>query len=203
VTASDHGAADADAARQAPIQSSFLWPPSSLPRWEGVLLAVNHGGDSDSTGSIAGNLLGLIHGKDGIPAEWLERLQLRDVIERVTRDLWTHFGAEQRGPCGDLTTTRRGEEAQGGDGGGGRGHRGGLLVGPFTRRSAGEGEWPSGRVGGGLWRAGVPPGPHRRRAGPPRGPRSMATRVRADPAAPAPSSRQSSQEEASLQVHLD
>ena len=28
----------------------------------GVLLAVNHGGDSDSTGSVAGNILGLIHG---------------------------------------------------------------------------------------------------------------------------------------------
>ena len=67
----------------------------------GVLLAVNHGGDSDSTGSIAGNLLGIIHGKDGIPAEWLEMLELRDVIERVGRDLWAHFGPEERGPCDD------------------------------------------------------------------------------------------------------
>jgi ADP-ribosylglycohydrolase len=66
---------------------------------EGVLLAVNHGGDSDSTGSIAGNLLGLLHGKSGIPAEWLERLELRDVLERVARDLWTHFGVEDREPC--------------------------------------------------------------------------------------------------------
>jgi ADP-ribosylglycohydrolase len=67
----------------------------------GVLLAVNHGGDSDSTGAIAGNLLGLIHGKRGIPDEWLERLELRDVIERVGRDLWSHFGAEERGTCQD------------------------------------------------------------------------------------------------------
>ncbi len=33
----------------------------------GLLLAVNHGGDSDSTGSIAGNLLGAMHGLDALP----------------------------------------------------------------------------------------------------------------------------------------
>lgn len=58
----------------------------------GVLLAVNHGGDSDSTGAIAGNLLGLLCGEEGIPARWLERLELRDVVARVADDLWTHFG---------------------------------------------------------------------------------------------------------------
>lgn len=35
----------------------------------GVLLAVNHDGDSDSTGSITGNLLGVIHGVNAIPTE--------------------------------------------------------------------------------------------------------------------------------------
>jgi len=54
---------------------------------EGVILAVNHGGDSDSTGSIAGNLLGLIHGPEAIPARWLAPLELRDVIEAVADDL--------------------------------------------------------------------------------------------------------------------
>ena len=34
---------------------------------EGVILAVNHGGDSDSTGSMAGNLLGTMHGVNAIP----------------------------------------------------------------------------------------------------------------------------------------
>ncbi len=33
----------------------------------GSLLAVNHSGDSDSTGSIAGNLLGAMHGLDALP----------------------------------------------------------------------------------------------------------------------------------------
>jgi len=58
----------------------------------GVLLAANHGGDSDSTGSIAGNLLGLLVGEEGIPDRWLRRLELRDVITRVADDLWTCFG---------------------------------------------------------------------------------------------------------------
>ncbi|HZK67027.1 MAG TPA: ADP-ribosylglycohydrolase family protein, partial [Chloroflexota bacterium] len=58
----------------------------------GVLLAVNHGGDSDSTGAMAGNLLGLIHGKSGIRRDWLERLELREVIEEVAADLWRQFG---------------------------------------------------------------------------------------------------------------
>lgn len=54
---------------------------------EGVILAVNHDGDSDSTGAIAGNLLGAIHGVHAIPPEWLERLELRDVIAEVAEDL--------------------------------------------------------------------------------------------------------------------
>jgi ADP-ribosylglycohydrolase len=59
----------------------------------GVLLAVNHSGDADSTGSIAGNLLGLALGEQAIPARWLERLELRDVVEQVADDLHRHFGA--------------------------------------------------------------------------------------------------------------
>ncbi|WP_371820065.1 ADP-ribosylglycohydrolase family protein [Verticiella alkaliphila] len=54
----------------------------------GVTLAVNHGGDSDSTGAIAGNLLGALHGATAIPARWLEPLELRDVITEVAEDLY-------------------------------------------------------------------------------------------------------------------
>lgn len=54
---------------------------------EGLVMAVNHGGDSDSTGSIAGNLLGLMYGLDAIPARWLMELELRDVVETISRDL--------------------------------------------------------------------------------------------------------------------
>ncbi|WP_053739685.1 ADP-ribosylglycohydrolase family protein [Nocardia sp. NRRL S-836] len=48
-----------------------------------VRLAVNHSGDSDSTGSICGNLLGARDGVAVIPDRWLSVLELRDVIERL------------------------------------------------------------------------------------------------------------------------
>ncbi len=54
---------------------------------EGVIMAVNHDGDSDSTGSITGNLLGAAMGIDAIPDRWLEPLELRDVITTVADDL--------------------------------------------------------------------------------------------------------------------
>ena len=55
---------------------------------QGVILAVNHDGDSDSTGAIVGNLLGAMHGLKAIPAEWLEPLELRDVITELAEDLY-------------------------------------------------------------------------------------------------------------------
>ncbi|EAM6792392.1 ADP-ribosylglycohydrolase family protein [Salmonella enterica] len=55
---------------------------------EGVLLAANHSGDSDSTASIAGALLGLIHGVNGIPAEWLDGLEQRDLVELMGANLF-------------------------------------------------------------------------------------------------------------------
>ncbi|WP_407364588.1 ADP-ribosylglycohydrolase family protein (plasmid) [Pseudomonas luteola] len=53
----------------------------------GVILAVNHDGDSDSTGAIAGNLLGTLHGVRAIPQEWLSPLELHDVIQELASDL--------------------------------------------------------------------------------------------------------------------
>ncbi len=53
----------------------------------GVMLAVNHDGDSDSTGAIAGNLLGVVHGVNAIPTSWREPLELRDVITEIAQDL--------------------------------------------------------------------------------------------------------------------
>ncbi|HTS02622.1 MAG TPA: ADP-ribosylglycohydrolase family protein [Thermoanaerobaculia bacterium] len=58
---------------------------------DGVVLAVNHGGDSDSTGAIAGNILGAALGRDAIPFMWLARLELREVIEQVAEDLVTRY----------------------------------------------------------------------------------------------------------------
>ena len=57
----------------------------------GVLAAVNHSGDSDSTGSIAGNILGALHGVVAIPTRWLDDLELRDEIEQLARDAIHEF----------------------------------------------------------------------------------------------------------------
>jgi len=55
---------------------------------EGVILAVNHDGDSDSTGAITGNLLGAMYGVKSIPPAWLAPLELREVISEVAEDLY-------------------------------------------------------------------------------------------------------------------
>jgi ADP-ribosylglycohydrolase len=54
---------------------------------DAVELAVNHGGDSDSTGAIAGNLAGVLYGERAIPAQWLSALELRDEIGELANDL--------------------------------------------------------------------------------------------------------------------
>lgn len=55
----------------------------------GVLMAVNHDGDSDSTGAITGNLLGAMLGMKAIPKTWLEPLELGDTIAEIAGDLFT------------------------------------------------------------------------------------------------------------------
>ncbi len=54
-------------------------------------LSVNHSGDSDSTGSITGNILGAIHGEDALSKEWLKQLELSQVIRRTAEDLFSGF----------------------------------------------------------------------------------------------------------------
>lgn len=70
---------------------------ASGPRPDDVAVAlwrsVAHGGDSDSTGSITGQLLGAAHGDDCLPPHWRQQLEMRELIERVARDLWTAYVA--------------------------------------------------------------------------------------------------------------
>lgn len=54
-----------------------------------ITSAVNHGGDSDSTGAIAGNIVGAHLGLAGIPQCYLEHLELRDTISKIADDLFT------------------------------------------------------------------------------------------------------------------
>lgn len=51
-----------------------------------LLLAVNHSGDSDSTGAVCGNLLGALHGEAALPSGWLTHLEGRDAITELADD---------------------------------------------------------------------------------------------------------------------
>ena len=61
----------------------------------GLLVAVNHSGDSDSTGAITGNLLGVTHGVEALPGDLLGGLELRRLITILAED----FARES---CGDV-----------------------------------------------------------------------------------------------------
>jgi|GEM_PF-278174 len=52
-----------------------------------VTISINHSGDSDSTGAITGNLVGLIVGQNKIPKEWKENLMFKDIVEEIGEDL--------------------------------------------------------------------------------------------------------------------
>lgn len=52
-----------------------------------VCLAVNHSGDSDSTGSLCGNIVGAYLGLEGIPEKWPERIELAEIILKISDQL--------------------------------------------------------------------------------------------------------------------
>jgi ADP-ribosylglycohydrolase len=54
---------------------------------EGLRMAVTHSGDSDSTGSIAGNMLGLLYPNDIFIHRWAAAIECSDLISRLSRDL--------------------------------------------------------------------------------------------------------------------
>ena len=67
---------------------------------KGVLAAVNIDGDSDSTASIAGNILGVVNGESAIPKKWLSGLREYRIVSQVADDLWKRF---EYGPEGHVT----------------------------------------------------------------------------------------------------
>ena len=53
-----------------------------------MIAAVNHGGDSDSTGAVTGNILGAAVGYEAIPRFFKDDLELHDVILHMADDLY-------------------------------------------------------------------------------------------------------------------
>ena len=56
---------------------------------DAVVCAINHDGDSDSTGSIAGNIIGAYLGEEAIPNYYTDNIELKDVILEIADDLST------------------------------------------------------------------------------------------------------------------
>ena len=54
-----------------------------------IVCAINHDGDSDSTGAIAGNIIGAYLGVESIPNYYLDNLEIKDIITEIADDLAT------------------------------------------------------------------------------------------------------------------
>lgn len=57
-----------------------------------LLLAVNHSGDSDSTGAICGNLVGAMCGTEALPARWRADVEVAKGIEALAAASADEFG---------------------------------------------------------------------------------------------------------------
>ncbi len=49
---------------------------------------MNHGGDSDSTGAVTGNILGAAVGYEAIPQFYKDDLEMHDLILHMADDLY-------------------------------------------------------------------------------------------------------------------
>ncbi|MFF1820046.1 ADP-ribosylglycohydrolase family protein [Kribbella sp. NPDC058245] len=63
---------------------------------DALALAVTHSGDSDSTGSICGNILGALHGEAALPPELVFAVEGRPVILQLADDFVLEFSQPQR-----------------------------------------------------------------------------------------------------------
>lgn len=57
----------------------------------GTLAAVNHSGDSDSTGSITGAILGTLLGVESIPRPWIQKVEESGRITKIANDMYSIF----------------------------------------------------------------------------------------------------------------
>jgi ADP-ribosyl-[dinitrogen reductase] hydrolase len=68
-----------------------LWCFLTTESFEDALVrAVNLGGDSDTVGSITGQIAGSFYGREGIPERWIRTLKFRDEIEARAVALFQH-----------------------------------------------------------------------------------------------------------------
>ena len=61
-----------------------------------LVMSINHDGDSDSTGSICGNILGAQLGMKGIPKKWIETVELSSFVEMMSCKLYETYELKER-----------------------------------------------------------------------------------------------------------
>ena len=64
---------------------------------DAILKAVNLGNDADTTAAVCGQIAGAYYGKSGIPAEWMDKLCMRDKITEFADQLCKGGGDEDTG----------------------------------------------------------------------------------------------------------
>lgn len=66
---------------------------------QAIIAAVNHSGDSDSTGAITGSILGALIGYDAIPNSYIDELELFNLIRELAEDLYADAVAADNSHC--------------------------------------------------------------------------------------------------------
>ena len=61
-----------------------------------IIAAVNHDGDSDSTGAVTGNIMGALLGLKNIPERFITNLELQPLIEEIAEDLYTGYSDDKK-----------------------------------------------------------------------------------------------------------
>ena len=61
-----------------------------------LIVSVNHNGDSDSTGAVAGNIIGAMLGYDAIADKWKDKLELKNIILELSDDLCSDTWPERK-----------------------------------------------------------------------------------------------------------
>ncbi len=56
-----------------------------------ITVSVHHGGDSDSTGAVTGNIVGAYLGIEGIPKKYIENLELTDLMNELATRMITEY----------------------------------------------------------------------------------------------------------------
>lgn len=74
---------------------------------KGIIAAVNHSGDSDSTGAVTGNILGALTGYEAMEDKWKKDLECADVILEMAEDLCYGCQMEEYSPYHDEDWARK------------------------------------------------------------------------------------------------